>query len=140
MIHTRSAGGVILNRNGDVLVVNQRGKSWSLPKGHIEDGEDALAAARREIEEESGVTQLDLVQELGTYERHKLNRHGQNDESELKRITMFLFKTEELDLAPKDPHNPEARWVPIDDVEALLTHEKDREFFRSVRSQLRELL
>ena len=31
-----------------VLVVNQRGLSWSLPKGHIEEGEDALDAARRE--------------------------------------------------------------------------------------------
>ena len=59
MIETRSAGGVVVNAEGKVLVVNQHGTSWSLPKGHIEDGEDALAAARREIYEESGVSDLE---------------------------------------------------------------------------------
>ena len=65
---TYSAGGVVLNGSGQVLVVNQRGNSWSLPKGHIDPGEDALTAARREIYEESGVSELDLVKELGSYE------------------------------------------------------------------------
>ena len=50
-----SAGGVVLNGAGQVLVVNQKGTSWSLPKGHVEEGEDALSAARREIFEEAGI-------------------------------------------------------------------------------------
>ena len=54
MKHTQSAGGVVLNKKGEVLVVSQRGTSWSLPKGHIDKGEDALGAAKREIYEESG--------------------------------------------------------------------------------------
>jgi 8-oxo-dGTP pyrophosphatase MutT (NUDIX family) len=53
MIETKSAGGVVLNTTGEVLVVSQHGTSWSLPKGHIEDDEDAMTAARRETEEES---------------------------------------------------------------------------------------
>ena len=47
--------------SGQVLVVNQRGRSWSLPKGHIEKGESILEAARREIYEESGVKKLKFV-------------------------------------------------------------------------------
>ena len=43
---TKSAGGVVINQNEDVLVVSQQGISWSLPKGHIEVGEDAVTAAR----------------------------------------------------------------------------------------------
>ena len=121
-----SAGGIVLNSHGDVLVVNQKGISWSLPKGHIEDGEDALAAAKREIEEESGVSRLTLIRELGTYERAKIDAPAT-----IKRLTLFLFTTDEMDLAPKDPHNPEARWVKKHDVAALLTHEKDREFYRN---------
>ena len=54
MKNTKSAGGVVKNQEGKILVVNQRGTSWSLPKGHIEEGEDSLTASRREIEEESG--------------------------------------------------------------------------------------
>lgn len=54
MRHTRSAGGVIINRDGKVLVVSQHGTSWSLPKGKLEDGEDVFEAMKREFKEEAG--------------------------------------------------------------------------------------
>ena len=132
MIKTRSAGGVVVNPEGEVLVVSQRGTSWSLPKGHIDPGESALETARREIYEESGIRDLDLIGELGTYERPKIGVNGGDDRSELKAITMFLFRTGERSLRPVDPDNPEARWVERSEVEALLTHERDKEFFRGV--------
>jgi len=132
---TRSAGGAVLNLNGEVLIVRQPNDTWSLPKGHIEAGEDALSAARREIAEESGVTELLLVKELGTYERFKIGLRAE-DKSEKKRITMFLFRTEQTALEPRDPHNPEARWVAPKGVAGMLTHKKDREFFRSVVEEL----
>ncbi len=47
MKKTHSAGGVVTNGEGEVLVVSQRGTSWSLPKGHIDAGENALVAAKR---------------------------------------------------------------------------------------------
>ena len=132
MMRTHSAGGVVINDDGKVLVVSQRGTSWSLPKGHIDPGEDALEAARREIYEESGVRDLELVRELGTYERHKIGANGGEDRSELKAITMFLFRTKEKSLRPVDPDNPEAKWVERSKVAPLLTHEKDKEFFARV--------
>jgi ADP-ribose pyrophosphatase YjhB (NUDIX family) len=132
MMKTRSAGGVVTNDEGEVLVVSQRGTSWSLPKGHIDAGEEALDAARREIYEESGIRDLELIRELGTYERHKIGVDGGDDRSELKVITMFLFRTSEKSLKPVDPDNPEARWVEKSKVALLLTHEKDREFFQRV--------
>jgi ADP-ribose pyrophosphatase YjhB (NUDIX family) len=110
-----------------------RGTSWSLPKGHIDPGETALEAAMREIWEESGVSELELVRELGTYRRHKIGVDGGDDRSELKTITMFLFRTTQRELRPRDSDNPEARWVAREDVGKLLTHRMDREFFAGVR-------
>lgn len=133
MRKTHSAGGVVTNEEGKVLVVSQHGTSWSLPKGHIDPGENALEAARREIYEESGVRDLELIRELGTYERHKIGVNGGEDQSELKAITMFLFRTKERSLRPVDPDNPEAKWVERSKVAPLLTHEKDREFFQRVQ-------
>jgi 8-oxo-dGTP pyrophosphatase MutT (NUDIX family) len=132
MRKTHSAGGVVTNDEGKVLVVNQRGTSWSLPKGHIDPGESALAAAEREIYEESGIRDLKLIRELGTYERYKIGAGGGEDRSELKTITMFLFRTSEKVLRPVDPDNPEARWVERSKVVPLLTHERDKEFFQGV--------
>ena len=57
-------------RDGNVLVI-QRAKPpvglWSLPGGHVEFGETALAAAHRELLEESGVT-ADLTEFVGLFE------------------------------------------------------------------------
>jgi ADP-ribose pyrophosphatase YjhB (NUDIX family) len=119
-----------------ILVVNQRGKSWSLPKGHIEEGEDVLTAARREIHEESGLSDLRLVRELGSYQRRKIGFNGGEDGSEVKHLTFFLFETDEDALKPIDPDNPEARWVERNQVAALLTHPKDQEFFLAVLATL----
>jgi ADP-ribose pyrophosphatase YjhB (NUDIX family) len=132
MKKTHSAGGVVTNSEGEVLVVSQHGTSWSLPKGHIDRGESALVAAMREIYEESGIRDLELIRELGTYERHRIGVDGGDDRSELKVITMFLFRTSEKSLRPVDPDNPEARWVERSKVAPLLTHEKDKEFFQRV--------
>lgn len=136
MKKTHSAGGVVTNGEGEVLVVSQHGTSWSLPKGHIDAGEDALDAAQREIYEESGIRDLEFVRELGTYERHKIGVDGGDDPSELKVITMFLFRAMQKSLRPIDPENPEAKWVEKTKVAGLLTHEKDKEFFRNVETTL----
>ena len=132
MIHTESAGGVVINAEGHVLLVSQHGTSWSLPKGHLEEGETPLEAARREIHEETGVSQLELVRPLGSYTRHRLGADGGEDRSELKTIHLFHFKTDETKLVPQDSDNPEARWVEPERVTGLLTHAKDKEFFASI--------
>ncbi len=136
MKKTDSAGGVVLNPEGKVLVVNQRGNSWSLPKGHIDPGEDALGAAKREIHEETGVSQLELIRHLETYQRPRIGKKGGDDPSEWKTLHFYLFRTEQTRLAPIDPVHPEARWVPRDQVADMLTHPKDADFFRRILDQL----
>ena len=136
MKFSESAGGVV-TRDGLIVVVNQRGSSWSLPKGHIEKGETALEAAKREIFEEAGIRDLEFVKELGVYERRRMAKGaGKEDATELKRIHMFLFRTEQKELKPVDPDNPEARWVQKEKVCGFLTHPKDREFFKSIMDKI----
>jgi len=131
--NTKSAGGVVMNQKGEILVVNQRGTSWSLPKGHIEEGEDQITAAKREVYEESGINQLEFIHELGSYQRYKIGKDGGEDKSELKTMHMFLFKTNQDSLKPVDIENPEARWVEKEKVADLLTHPKDKEFFLKIK-------
>lgn len=133
---TRSVGGVVINRKRQVLVVSQHGASWSLPKGHIEDGETPLEAAKREIEEESGITDLKFIKNLGTYKRFKISLDGGEDKSEIKIISMFLFSTSQEEINPKDSENPEARWINKTQVVKLLTHKKDKEFFLKISKEI----
>lgn len=128
--YAETAGGVVLNKRGEVAAVNQHGNSWSFPKGKIEQGEDALTAAKREIYEETGIRNLRLIKELGSYERYSIGQGGiGEDKTWFGKRTLFLFETDEERLQPIDPENPEARWVKKEDVAGLLTHPKDKEFF-----------
>ena len=130
---TSTAGGVVLQtKTKKVLVVEQLNQIWSLPKGHLDAGETALEAAIREIKEETGVNKLTYIQELGEYERYKIAKDGEDDKSELKKITFFLFTTEQIKLQPEDLENPQAIWVDIHQVTSHLTHIKDKSFFNSV--------
>jgi len=126
------AGGVVINESNEIIVVSNRGVSWSLPKGKIMDGEDVLVAAEREIFEETGLEDLEFVKELGVYGRYRNGPNGTEDKNKYKTIHVFLFKSSKKKLQPVDPHNPEARWVTRQVAVEMLTHQKDKEFLQSV--------
>lgn len=58
-LEVNAAGGLVSNRRGDFLMI-RRGDKWDLPKGHQEAGEDISVTAVREVEEETGVSGLEL--------------------------------------------------------------------------------
>lgn len=130
--HTYSAGGVVLNRQGALLIVNQKGTSWSLPKGRLHSGEEPAVAAQREIYEETGVAFLRLLQPLPSYQRTALNAAGEENIHEVKSIYMYLFYTDQEQLSPRDPDNPEARWVLLEEALQLLTHPKDQKYLQRI--------
>ena len=134
---TVSGGGVVVSR-GRVALVRQHGDVWSLPKGHVEAGENEIDAALREIREETGIRKVVYLGGLGAYERPRIGLDGRDEPSELKSIHMFLFSAKKEHLRPEDPKILEARWVPAGEVAALLTHPKDRAFFLSVADRLPE--
>ena len=127
--HVKCAGGIVINKNKEVAVVNQNHDSWSLPKGHIDPGESNLETAKREIYEETGIIDLKLIKYVGEYNRYRIALDGGDDKTELKTIYIFLFHSNQKDLKPIDPNNPEAKWIHYDEVQNLLSHPKDIEFY-----------
>ncbi len=130
-LKTESAGGIILNLNGEICLVNQQHYSWSLPKGHVESGETILDTAKREITEETGLTKLTLLTYLGHYSRFKTHQDGSDNPDEFKTMYLFLYITPEVTLSPQDPDNPIAEWLSIPDAIKRLTHPKDQSFLES---------
>lgn len=132
----QSAGGVVISLDGKILIVSQGGTSWSLPKGQLEANENTLEAAKREIHEESGISDLELIKELGSYTRYGIALDGGDDKRFVKTIHMFLFRTNQTQLKPIDPENPEALWLDKSEIADKLTHRKDKDFFIKSLSEI----
>ncbi|HWO07328.1 MAG TPA: NUDIX hydrolase [Candidatus Paceibacterota bacterium] len=134
--HTHSAGGIVRNTEGNIALVKHDGWFWGFPKGHVDEGESFIDAARRETQEEIGITDLEFKKEFEPYTRLKGGDEGKAD-VEVKTLHMFLFDTAQTNFVLTDPRHDEARWVPIERVAELLSHPKDKEFFESVKDSLK---
>jgi 8-oxo-dGTP pyrophosphatase MutT (NUDIX family) len=70
----KAGGGLVYNKNGEILFIFRNGK-WDLPKGGVEKGEEIEDTAMREVEEETGVGKLRITDKLQkTY--HVFKRNG----------------------------------------------------------------
>ena len=59
----QASGGLIHSADNKILLIFRRGK-WDLPKGKLDEGEDLVACALREVEEETGLTDLVYEQSI----------------------------------------------------------------------------
>ena len=59
-----AAGGLVTNQQNELLMIFRRGK-WDLPKGKLDNGESIEACAVREVEEETGIRNIQLGAMIG---------------------------------------------------------------------------
>ena len=116
----RAAGVVVFRRGerGVRYLVLRAFQNWDFPKGLVEPGEDQLAAAKRELEEETGLTDVDYpfgdeFRETLPYASNKIARY-------------YLGETGQVEIEPPvspelgRPEHHEYRWVSHDEAEDLL--------------------
>ena len=126
-----AAGGVVVS-DGQFAAIQRHGIP-DLPKGHIEEGEDAATAAVREVEEETGLTGLSIIRQLPS----SWHCYLYEDEWRLKQTSWYQMTTD--DPCRVDPQTDE------DITEVTFLGEYDLEWFlkntyRSLAETLSESL
>jgi mutator protein MutT len=103
----KAAGGVVFNKNNEILVIYRRA-FWDLPKGKIDKGETPEQAAVREVQEETGISDVVLKEHIiDTY-----HTYAQDGKRILKRTYWYKMSTSETDLTPQLTEDIEiAKWV-----------------------------
>jgi 8-oxo-dGTP pyrophosphatase MutT (NUDIX family) len=116
----RAAGAVVFRRSerGMRVLILRAYNNWDFPKGLVEPGEDELAAAKREVEEETGLADLeypfgDEFKETLPYAGRKVARYYLAETGEVEL---------ELPVSPElgRPEHHEYRWVSFEEAEDLL--------------------
>lgn len=91
---------------------------WDFPKGHIEEGEEEIDTARREIREESGITQLEFIDGFKETIEYYV---GQNGEKRQKFVYFFLAKTNEEKIIISNEHQ-DSKWLVFNEAMELATY------------------
>lgn len=128
-----AAGGLVKNSNGEFLFIFRRGK-WDLPKGKVDEGEKIDEAALREVQEECGIADVEIIRPL-TKTHHNYELNG---EKILKETHWFLMKTNgsEKLIPQKEEDITEAIWADEKKLKNILenTYETIRDVFHQSTS------
>ncbi len=102
-----AAGGYVENERGELLVMFRRG-SWDLPKGKIDDGETPPQAAVREVQEETGLTDV----RLGAFICETWHTYLFKEKRWLKKTYWYRMQTTDNQTVPQTEEDIEAiEWV-----------------------------
>lgn len=111
-----AAGGVVQNEQDDILMIYRRG-FWDLPKGKIDPGETKEQAAVREVSEECGIPEPEIIRELQTT-YHTYFLKGRRI---LKPSYWYLMRSTDQELTPQTEEDIEiAQWTAPSALSPLL--------------------
>ena len=123
-----SAGGLVVRRDDSGVAgaligrLDRRGRlRWSMPKGHIENGETTEQAAIREVAEETGINGR-ITARLGSVE-YTFTAQGRRIR---KRVHHFLMEAVGGELSDADIEVTEVAWVPLDQIAERLAYAGER--------------
>lgn len=127
------AGAIVINKKTrDVALVKMHHNVWGFPKGGIRENENILDAAKREVYEETGIKQVDVIKKLPTYQRENSYKPD-----EFITINMYIFETDVDDIKQVEYDIAEVKWCSIDEVENVLSIEADVQYYLKVKKDVK---
>ena len=128
--------GVVLVNFGSVLLLQYPQGHWGFPKGHyeVEDGVYQQTALR-ELEEETGISEVRMLDDWRMRTFYTFTRKGKPVEKE---VFWFIGETDEYDITLSHEHRS-FMWLEWDDAENQLNFDQSKEILRGARAKLRTL-
>ena len=143
-------GIVVLNSEKKVFVakrIDNQVDKWQMPQGGVDKNEDYLAAAYRELEEETSIKNIDLVKELDGLISYELPKHllgviwkGKYRGQEQKWfVVRFLGNDSEININTSHPEFCEWKWVELENITDLVVDFK-LHVYEDVKKKVKEIL
>ena len=118
-------GIILLNHENNVFVgkrIDNPKNSWQMPQGGLDQNENFLQAAKRELEEETGIKSVKLIKELDGWFKYDLPKYllgklwkGKYRGQKQKWFVMkFLGKSDEINVKTKNPEFLDWKWIEIE--------------------------
>jgi putative (di)nucleoside polyphosphate hydrolase len=143
-------GIVVLNKANKVFVakrIDNAKNFWQMPQGGVDEGEDYLTAAYRELEEETSIKNVELISELDGLITYNLPEHllgiiwkgkykGQRQKWFLMR---YLGEDNQINIKTKKPEFLDWKWVDLKEITNLVVDFK-LHMYQEVQQKVQKLL
>ena len=143
-------GIIVLNKNNKIFVakrIDNPKSFWQMPQGGVNEGEGFLAAAYRELEEETSIKNVEVIKELGGTITYELPKHllgviwkgkyrGQKQKWFLMR---FLGNDEDINLKTKNPEFLEWKWINLDMITEVVVNFK-LHVYKELKEKIKKIL
>ena len=143
-------GIIVLNKENKVFVarrIDNPKNFWQMPQGGVDKGENLLEAAYRELEEETSIKNVELVQEIDEIMVYELPDHllgiiwkGKYKGQKQKWFLMkFLGNDEEINIKTQTPEFLEWKWINIDMLTKVVVDFKHH-IYKKLEEKLKKII
>ena len=143
-------GIILLNRENKVFVakrIDNPKDFWQMPQGGVDEGEDFLKAAFRELEEETSIKKAELIKELDGSTTYELPDHllgiiwkgkyrGQKQKWFLMR---FTGEENEINIKTKNPEFLDWKWININEMTKVVVNFK-LDVYKKLQEKIRKII
>ena len=143
-------GIVVLNKDNKVFVakrIDNPKNFWQMPQGGVDEGENFLSAAYRELEEETSIKSVKLIHEIDEITTYLLPKHllgviwkgkykGQKQKWFLMR---FLGNDNEININTNKPEFLEWKWIDLDMITDVVVDFK-LEVYKTLQKKIKKIL
>ena len=143
-------GIIVLNEKNKVFVAKRIDNSknfWQMPQGGINDGEDFLSAAYRELAEETSIKSVELIKEIEGTMTYLLPNHllgiiwkGKFKGQKQKWFLMkFTGDEKEIDIKTKNPEFLDWKWIDLDQITEVVVDFK-LHVYKELQEKVRKII
>ena len=131
----KGVGIILLNQHNKIFVakrIDNPKDFWQMPQGGIDEGEDFLKAAKRELLEETSIKSVNILKEIEGFTSYELPDYllgiiwkGKFKGQQQKWFIMrFIGNEKEINIKTKKPEFLEWKWINIDNLTNVVVHFK----------------
>ena len=142
-------GIILLNHENNVFVgkrIDHPQNSWQMPQGGVDQNENFLQAAKRELEEETGIKSVKFIKELDGWFKYDLPKYllgklwkGKYRGQKQKWFVMkFLGKLDEINVKTNNPEFFAWKWIEPSELPNVAVHFK-ADIYKKIKEQLTSL-
>jgi len=143
-------GIVLLNHENNIFVgkrIDNPKNSWQMPQGGVDQNENFLQAAKRELEEETGIKSVKLIKELDGWFKYDLPKYllgklwkGKYRGQKQKWFIMkFIGNDSEVNIKTKHPEFLDWKWIDPENLTDIAVHFK-LEVYKKLKSEIKKIL